>query len=378
MSLSPISDTSLRVRPVSQLTPRQVVWLWQYRLALGKLALLEGDPGLGKSLVALDLCARLSTGRPFPDGTPGPAPASAIVLNGEDGAEDTVRPRLQALGADMERVFIVDRTGPAFPEPLLFPTHLALLDEALTRTRASLVVIDPIKAFLHPGIVESIEPSVRRALGPLAQLADKHACVMLLHRHLNKSRGSQSLYRGGGSIAFLALCRSGWLIAPDPQQPKRRILAQVKNNLAAPQPSLAFAVQGAHSESPLLSWQGPCAQTANQLLEAAKHPRILATPRERAQDFLAAALEAGPLTSRELWALAQEQGLSERTLHRARQVLEIRCVRVCVDGKPRSYWLLPGQQLPADLPPDAAPHTLEEWLEPLRKEFPPSTPLDDL
>src|SRR5579859_777021 len=100
VSLQPC-EVSLCVQPASQVTPRDVAWLWPGRLGLGKLAILEGDPNLGKSLVALDLCARLSTGRPFPDDRPGPGPAAAIFLSGEDGDEDTVVPRLQSLGADL-------------------------------------------------------------------------------------------------------------------------------------------------------------------------------------------------------------------------------------------------------------------------------------
>src|SRR5262249_49928932 len=129
--------------------------------------------------------------------------------------------------------------------------------------------------------------------------------------------------------------------------------------------------------APTLTWLGPSSQTADQLLTAAAHPAALATPRERATEFLQAALEDGPQTSRALWALAREQGLCERTLHRARQDLEIRCMRVAVEGKILSYWLLPGQQLPDTVPADAAPPDLEPWLGPLREEFPPSTPLDD-
>jgi hypothetical protein len=100
MTLHPGTDPSLHARPISQLTPRPVTWLWLNQLALGKLAILDGDPGLGKSLLTLDLCARLSTGRPFPDGSPGPGVSNALVLNAEDSAADTIRPRLQALGAD--------------------------------------------------------------------------------------------------------------------------------------------------------------------------------------------------------------------------------------------------------------------------------------
>src|SRR6516164_4303703 len=96
-------------RPVSEVAPRSVDWLWPGRLALGKLAILEGDPGLGKSFLALDLCARLSAGRPWPDGAEAPVPAACIFLNGEDGTADTTRPRLMALGADPARVFVFDR-----------------------------------------------------------------------------------------------------------------------------------------------------------------------------------------------------------------------------------------------------------------------------
>src|SRR4051812_45980782 len=98
MNTSATTPLLAAVRPASALAPRVVDWLWPGRLALGKLAMLDGDPGLGKSLVTLDLCARLTPGRPFPDGSPGTRPRNVLVLNGEDGAEDTIRPRLQALG----------------------------------------------------------------------------------------------------------------------------------------------------------------------------------------------------------------------------------------------------------------------------------------
>jgi len=127
---------SLAVRPVSQVTARPVSWLWPGRLALGKLALLDGDPGLGKSLLALDLCARLSTGRPFPDGTPSPGPANSLVLNAEDGLEDTIRPRLEALGADLDRVFVLDYHAQADHTDaglLRLPAQLDLLDHVAHR-----------------------------------------------------------------------------------------------------------------------------------------------------------------------------------------------------------------------------------------------------
>jgi RecA-family ATPase len=130
-----------------------VSWLWLWQLGLGKLAILDGDPGLGKSLVALDLCARLSTGRPFPDGSPGPGPASSIVLNGEDGEEDTIGPRLESLGADLDRVFVLGR-GEDESAPLRFPAQVDLLEAAIAQAGAKLVVIDPILAFFLAAFLE--------------------------------------------------------------------------------------------------------------------------------------------------------------------------------------------------------------------------------
>jgi hypothetical protein len=368
----------LLIQPVSRLLPGAIVWLWPGRLALGTLAILDGDPGLGKSLLALDLCACLSTGRPLPDGAPVPGPVSVIVLNGEDGANDVIRPRLHGLGADLERVFTPQPPPGAGWQAIHFPAHTEALGRALAQTGARLVVIDPVMAFLDPGVITGSDQSVRQALYPLACLAAEYRCVILLIRHLNKGRSFRSLYRGGGSIGIVGACRSAWLVARDPQDPARRVLAQVKNNLAGPQPGLAFTVGAGPAAPAVLSWLGPCSWTADQLLAAAAAapPRVPA--RDRAREFLAEALADGPRTSRELWALGQERWLTRRTLRRAKQDLHVRSLRVWAGGQRLSYWLLPGQQLPAGLPPEAAVPDLEEWLAPLREQFPPATPLDDL
>jgi hypothetical protein len=223
-----------------------------------------------------------STGRPFPDGAAGPGVGGAIVLNGEDGEEDVIRPRLQALGADLERVFAPHRARDAVGGPLCFPAHADRLDEALMRTRARLVVVDPIVAFLGPNVFDASDSSVRRALSPLGDLAEKRTCAVVLVRHLNKRGGSRSIYRGGGSIGFLGVRRSGWLIARDPVQPERCVLAQVKNNLAAAQPSLAYRVTAQESSPPTLSWLGAVAWTADQLLAGGACPAP-AAQRDRAR-----------------------------------------------------------------------------------------------
>jgi len=225
--------------------------------------------------------------------------------------------------------------------------------------------------------LDSSDKSIRRALLPLAQLAEKHACAILLVRHLNKRGGGRSVYRGGGSIGFLGACRSGWLIARDPLLPERSVLAQIKNNLACPQPSLAYIMNPHASGLATLSWVGPTFWTADQLLaRAGGAPH--AFQRDRACDFLTTFLKEAPRTSREVWAAVQEQDLAERTIRRAKDDLEIRSKRIYADGKPLSYWLLPGQTLPDTVIRDQLPSDLEPWLAPLREKFPPSSPLDDL
>jgi RecA-family ATPase len=224
------------ILPSDDVVDQPISWLWPGRMPRGKLALLDGDRDLGKSCLALDLCAPISTGRPFPDEQPGhPGPANTLVLSAEDAADDTIVPRLKRLGADTRRVFLWQR-GPDDEEwPWRFPADAGRLDEAVGRSRALLVVIDPIMAFLDDSVLSSSDQSVRRALAPLMQVAEKHRCAVLMHRHLSKQGGKQALYRGLGSIAFVAACRFAMLVARHPLTPGRSVLAQVRNSLAGPE-----------------------------------------------------------------------------------------------------------------------------------------------
>jgi hypothetical protein len=370
----PPGQLPIHFRRASQLAPRALAWLWPGRLALGKLALLDGDPGLGKSLVALDLCARLSTGRPLPDDAPGPGPCNALVLNGEDGTEDTLRPRLQALGADLERVFVLARDEAA--AGLSLPGHLDVLAQALRQTQARLVVVDPIMAFLDAKVISVSDQGIRRLLTPLARLAQECQAAVVLVRHLTKGGGRQALYRGAGSIGLLGACRSGWLVARDPKAAGRCVLAQVKNNLAPRQPSLAYEMVHAPAGPPTLSWLGPAAWTADELVAAAARGSARRR-RERARELLEEFLAQGPRTSREVWDWARRHGLAERTLNRAKKDLGIRAQLVCEGSQRRTYRLLPLQEVPAPAAAADADDSLEPWLQPLRERFPPSTPLDE-
>ncbi|MBV9124028.1 MAG: AAA family ATPase [Planctomycetes bacterium] len=352
----------MRFFSLSELPPRPLEWLWPGRLALGKLAILEGDPGLSKSLLTLDLCARLTTGRPFPDDSPSPGPANVIILNAEDSLQDTIIPRLQRLQADLSRVFTPDLYEEDSKVPLAFPARLDVLDDLLDRTQARLVILDPINAFLEGRVNIHNDQSVRGALAPLAWLADRRRCVVQFVRHLNKSGGTRSLYRGGGSIGFMAACRCAWLAARDPQEPSRRILAEVKNNLAPPQSSLAYTVAPYDSEAPLITWLGTSSLKADALLARPALNPSPARPRELAKNFLEEVLQDGPRPFEEILARAQEAGLTARTVQRASKELEIQSLRVFLNGRHFNYWLLSGQQLPAHIPTSAIETDPDELL----------------
>jgi len=214
---------TMAITAANQVVAQSVSWLVPERIPLGKLVVLDGNPDLGKSLLALDWCARLSSGRPFPDCESGIGPASALVLSAEDAAGDTIVPRLNGLGADLSRVFIWQ--GEEEEWPWRFPGQADRLERALRETGARMVVLDPFLAFLEEGVQYGSDPSMRQALGPLAHLAAKYQCSILLQRHLNKGGGGQALYRGLGSIAIMAMCRCAMLVERDPEDPSRCVLA---------------------------------------------------------------------------------------------------------------------------------------------------------
>jgi hypothetical protein len=320
----------------------------------------------------LDLAARLTTGRPFPDGAPPVAPSAAVILNAEDGARSTIRPRLQAAGADLSRVAIFDRLqGEA---EIRLPSQVGLLEEVIRRKQASLVVIDPLLAFLDPGVNICHDPSVRRALAPLADLAAACQCAIILLRHLSKAAGTRALYRGLASIAFIAACRIAWLIGRDPKVPDQFVLSLVKNNLEQVPPSLAYRIVAA-ADAAQVCWLGATTWTDADLV-AANPARLRHTI--RAAQFLTTCLEAGPRRQREVLAAARQQGIALRSLRRAARELKITYPRVGFAHAHTTYWLLAGQKLPEHLRPALDPE-IQACFDRVEAEFsssswPPSAP----
>jgi putative DNA primase/helicase len=337
--------------------PQPVAFLWHPYLPLGKVTLLEGDPGQGKSWITAELAAAGSTGRAFPGGDPR-APFKSLLLTVEDGLADTIRPRLDALGADPAKAF-------AYALPLHFgeAADLATLDALLSILRPRLVVVDPIVAFLGASTDLYRANEVRSIMAPLAALAERHACALLAVRHLNKAKSGRSIYAGQGSIDFTAAARSVLLAGSAPDDPRQRALVHIKSNLAAPGPTCGFRL-----EAGAFSWTGPSRLTAADLLAAESRAEDLGAEDE-ACAFLREALRDGPRTAREITAGARDSGISEITLRRARRREGIEIGRRGFGPGGAWVWSLPADLHRCSSPPIDAHVQARSSMEPGRSSM---------
>jgi putative DNA primase/helicase len=340
--------TTPRIVKLSEVTPRTVRWLWPSRVALGKLTLIAGEPGLGKSQLTLDMVARVTTGNPWPDDVLGVTfnqAGSAILLSAEDDIEDTIVPRLIAAGADLNFVtaiqgvdFQLDSKEPAKQRGFNLEKDMPALEQALNaQPDARLVVIDPIAAYM--GKTDSHrDADTRGTLAPLAQLAAERNVAVVYVMHLNKSAGAKAGHRVSGSGAFIAAARAAWLVAPDKADPKRLILAQMKNNLAPNPGGLAFGIVQI-GDAPALAWeQGIVSTTADELLADDKKTKT----RDREREWLKKRLADGPLDQATIRSYSDETGFSWRTIQRAATDLGVEKFRSGFGKGGRWSWRLPG------------------------------------
>jgi hypothetical protein len=325
---------------VADVQAERVDWLWPGWIARGKITVFDGDPGLGKSTVTLDLAARLSIGARMPcDDGSAPEPAATLLLSAEDGPADTIRPRLEAAGADLERIHILRGVpdGSAFRMPEL-PRDLDWIESVIIETGAALVVIDPLFAYLGDKINARVDHDVRRALALLAEMAARTHAAIVLVRHLNKAPGGPAIYRGGGSIGIIGAARSGMLLAADPGDATRRVIAQTKSNLGPPVPALALRLVPVSADKVArIAWEGPTNHQASDLLrieDGAAHTEV-----EVATAWLREELSDGhPRESGEVKALAKDEGISARTLARACNLAAVETKR---EGFPaRTTWTI--------------------------------------
>lgn len=308
----------------------EIRWLWRDRMALGKLTLIAGDPGLGKSMLSIDMAARVSKGDPWPDGTPCPQ-GSAILFSAEDDVADTIKPRLLAAGADTSNIYTLTtpaqrdaRTGQTVFAPFSLQRDRPTLEAALEELGdVRLIVVDPVSAYLD-GVQSHNNAEVRGVLAPLSDLAAKHGAAVLAVTHLNKGAGS-AMYRATGSLAFAAAARTYYAVIRDRDDRERRLVLPVKCNIAPDTKGMAFTVRQAHPlPQPSLVWLDTnVEQDADEALGPGDEEVGGREERKEAADWLKAQLADGPVDAKTLQEQAKRDGLAWRTVRRAKEELGI-------------------------------------------------------
>jgi hypothetical protein len=307
----------------------------------------KGDVSDWLAAQMLDLAARVSKGQPMPDGSASDGPGLAIILSAEDDPASIIRPRLETLGAILERVFFVEipsEDGTCRP-PLIRPADIRQIEkvvgEVTTQTESvKLIVVDPLVAFLPHDVNANHDQEVRRALVELKSLAERTGAAVVAVRHLRKAGTDNALYRGSGSIGIIGAARAGLLIAKDPDDPEgnRRVLAATKMNLAPLSGSHAFRLLGDNETShPCVFWEGRITHTAEELLAPPRSDDELSAL-EEAHNFLQDTLAKGPRPAVEVMREARDIGVSIATLRRAKKILGVKARKRGKPGERRQLW----------------------------------------
>jgi hypothetical protein len=333
-----------RVIPIAEVPSCRPAWLWRRYIPAGKLTVLDGDPGAGKSIMLIDLAARVSRDGVMPDGTAG-SQGHAILVSDEP-LGDTMRPQLEAAGANLARISVIRTvaTDDDHDEPFVLPRDLQYLRDIVIRNHAQLLIFDPFTSF--------IKGDVTQTLRKLAFLAEETGCAIVLTRHLAKNKCREPLYRGAGPLAIIAAARSALLLARDPELPERRVLAPYKNTLGRLAGAITFTLPeeppegGTTNEEPPeggstnIVWGGVSEWTAEQLLAPA--------PAEREQTLfndacrlLEQATYFHPRDAASLRKEAHQIGISDMTLRRAKAALGLRSQRQGFGSKGTWYWYRP-------------------------------------
>lgn len=325
-AVAPSEGAELADAPVvvnlADVMPEAVTWLWPGRIARGKLTLVVGDPGLGKSYLTQDAAARTSRGLPWPDGSLAPC-GDVVILTAEDGLADTIRPRFDVLGGDPARVHVLTgiRTGDR-ERGVDISQDLAHMESLMVRVKARLVVIDPVSAYL--GKADSYrDTEVRAVLAPVASLAERTGAAIIGVMHLTKGQQRQAIHRTQGNVAFVAAARAVFAVAEDREDPTRRLFLPVKMNIAPKPPGLAYRLV-ASGDVARLEWETePVDVNVDDALAGPELPGDR-SEREEAKDFLRDLLTDGAVSANEVKKHAKAAGIADRTLFRAKTDLAVK------------------------------------------------------
>lgn len=307
---------------------KQIDWLWYPYIAIGKITLLQGDPGDGKSTMIMNLLAALSRGEMLPDGTPLDGPQQSIYQCSEDSAGDTIKPRFDAANADCERIAFINED--VFGKITLDDEKL---QQAIIEFHPRIIVIDPIQSYVDNPADLLVAGKLRRTLRRIGIWASTYNCAVVLISHLNKNEGTKSLYRNLGSIDLVATARSVLQVERDSDNPNRRIIRQIKNNIGPIGDDIHFEI----TQENIFHWIiklnkrtiGKKIENTFQMLPKNKQ--------ELASIVLKQLLVDGAVESREVQRVLEQYGIGNKTMQNVKQLLGIKSYR-----KMRKwYWVMP-------------------------------------
>jgi 5S rRNA maturation endonuclease (ribonuclease M5) len=324
---------------LADVQPCDVEWLWPRRIAIGKITMLAGDPGLGKSFCSMDVAARVSAGLAWPDLPDQPQePGDVIILSAEDALDDTIRPRLDAAQADPSKVCALQaireidpNTGKPRQRGFHLDKDIDNLEHALKqRPGCRLVVIDPISSYMGDANSHN-NAEVRGLLAPLSDLAARHRVAILCISHLNKGAGD-AMYRVMGSLAFVAAARAGYAVVKDCKDDtgQRRLILPIKNNLGDDETGLAYRImETAGNDQPHVEWEPEVVyttvnealgidRTEDDVSESAEDKERRQSQVAEAVDWLTSYLNDGEKPAKEVITAAKADGIAQRTLDRAK------------------------------------------------------------
>lgn len=322
-----LDDPAITYRRMTEIKSVPIRWLWPGRIARGKVTMIAGDPGLGKSQVTTSITAIVTTGGLWPVDRSRAERGNVIILSAEDDPGDTIRPRLEAAGADLNRVFVID----AVPEDndqlreFSLVKDIARLGKLLDRIGGvAMVIIDPISAYLG-GTDSHKNSDVRALLSPLSTLAAAHGTAIVCVSHLNKSMNGNALSRVTGSLAFVAAARAAYIVTKDPDDETRRLFLPAKNNIGPDSTGLAYRIESAtvgDIETCRIVWDCEyITMTADDALS--QLPDEERTARDEARDWLTYYLQDGPRAAKDVYRDAGQCAFSKRTLDSAKRELKV-------------------------------------------------------
>ncbi len=289
-----------------------VSWLWYPFIPYGKVTIIQGDPGEGKTTLVLQIIARLTKGESIIDEKE-KTPINVIYQTAEDGLADTIKPRLLSADADCSKVLVIDDRD----TPLTMRD--VRLEQAIVETNAKLVVLDPIQGFLGADVDMHRANEIRPIMKHISELAEKYKCAIILIGHMNKCSVGKSAYRGLGSIDFQAAARSVLIVGRIKDEPEIRVVCQTKSSLAPEAKAVAFRL----NEETGFEWIGELDVTADDLLSGT----VKGTKKQAAMDFLESLLSGGQMSQTEIMELAERKSIAEKTLRNAKEALGIKSKR---------------------------------------------------